>query len=249
MHLIAATLDIWIKKAEPLKGNQRTSELLKVNACADRAAATWRRDYEPLNRAWASADYKARAALRVRLNICKAFIRYVFHARIRICELLLSECRRFSLDTGPVLRLKQELQLAWGEQLCSTTPKFGSPDEEGRQAYIEGIKPYIHDGLLPITAFRETIRLLENCLAAGPVRKKPRRRARQVPPLRATAQKAADYIRANPGSLGKDVASALPVSFEHFRRSIVPALKRHGFTNPRGSEGYFPPSQSDAAPM
>lgn len=65
---------------------------------------------------------------------------------------------------------------------------------------------------------------------------------RQLPRLNTTAQRAADFIDANPGSGGKQIADEIGITFEHFRKAIVPRLKIHGYTNPRNGDGYFPPN-------
>ncbi len=60
------------------------------------------------------------------------------------------------------------------------------------------------------------------------------------PHLNETDQKCADYIRANPGCGGKQVADEVRITFEHFRRLSLKKLKPHGFTN--HGDGYYPPA-------
>lgn len=57
--------------------------------------------------------------------------------------------------------------------------------------------------------------------------------------LKGSAKMAFNYIRADPGALGKNICSAINLSHEHFRKQIVPQLKRHGVTNQ--GRGYHPP--------
>ncbi len=59
------------------------------------------------------------------------------------------------------------------------------------------------------------------------------------PDLIESDERVAAYIREHPGCLGKEIAIAAGISFEHFRRSMVPKLKKLGFFNKK--PGYFPP--------
>jgi hypothetical protein len=55
---------------------------------------------------------------------------------------------------------------------------------------------------------------------------------------------AAVYIIRFPGTKGVTIAGAIHVSFDHFRKAIVPVLKAHGFRNYRNGNGYFPPIET-----
>jgi hypothetical protein len=50
-------------------------------------------------------------------------------------------------------------------------------------------------------------------------------------PLVGKAARAFDYIRDNPGALGKNIAKAIRVSSAYFRKKLVPLLKQHGVLN------------------
>jgi len=58
-------------------------------------------------------------------------------------------------------------------------------------------------------------------------------------PLVGTLADAAAIITDEPGLPGKTIAARLGITGEHFRRSIVPELKQHGFYN---KDGYRPPA-------
>jgi hypothetical protein len=57
-------------------------------------------------------------------------------------------------------------------------------------------------------------------------------------PLNETEQKVADFISANPGCSGKEIAAKVNISEEHFRRIFSKRLKPKGFYN---EKGYRPP--------
>jgi hypothetical protein len=53
---------------------------------------------------------------------------------------------------------------------------------------------------------------------------------------------AIEFIRANPGRPGKQIALAIGKSFEHFRKEIVPYLKQnYGLRNDANGSGYYFP--------
>ena len=70
-----------------------------------------------------------------------------------------------------------------------------------------------------------------------------------MPSLDGTAANAATFIDAHNGATGQEISEALKISFEHFRRDIVPKLKAHGYHNIRGGWGYWPRGKGPAGRM
>ena len=88
----------------------------------------------------------------------------------------------------------------------------------------------------------DALNTLKPLPADDPSRSWPDAALPAIPQLDGEALKAAEYIRENPGSVGKQVAEAIGKLPETFRRDIVPRLYAHGFFNPGGGKGYFPPT-------
>jgi hypothetical protein len=61
------------------------------------------------------------------------------------------------------------------------------------------------------------------------------------PWLNRTDNAIAKYIDENPGCVGKQIAEALEINFDHVRRICRVKLRAWGYTNPGGGEGYYPP--------
>jgi hypothetical protein len=55
--------------------------------------------------------------------------------------------------------------------------------------------------------------------------------------LAGSAAKAFKYIGEHPGAYGKEIASAINVNRNYFRRDIVPLLREHGVFN--DGRGYY----------
>jgi hypothetical protein len=64
------------------------------------------------------------------------------------------------------------------------------------------------------------------------------------PAIHYRVKEAAGYIDLHPGTKGEEIAGAIHVTFDHFRKSIVPILKRYGYQNHHNGNGYFPPPSS-----
>jgi hypothetical protein len=67
------------------------------------------------------------------------------------------------------------------------------------------------------------------------------------PHINQRVKDAARFINEFPGSKGEVIAHAIHVSFDHFRKAIVPILKRFGYRNYHNGNGYCPPLSSDSS--
>ena len=129
--------------------------------------------------------------------------------------------------------IQREIQNPWVKTIGTALLKPKA--EEAREIATE---IWVCDPNLPTLPKRDAdpkvylVEILGWCVVAARVT------TGQTLELNETDKAAADYIRKNPGHKGIEVAVAAGVSPEHFRRSIVPKLRAHGFYN---DNGYHPP--------
>ncbi|MBE3123711.1 MAG: hypothetical protein IMZ65_02815 [Planctomycetes bacterium] len=160
--------------------------------------------------------------------------------------ILMCEAERLGLDSSPIRESCNVLC-----KMLRDNPRFGDKTTPpGRIAYWPqclGASPAkgqktdwqsAYDGdaaLARLRAMRASQPDVDTPPAAAP--------SKAEKTVNPTVLKAADFIRANPGSKGRVIASACDdTEYSSFRTHIVPKLKEMGFTSRKGCNGgYYPP--------
>jgi hypothetical protein len=161
MGLSATTIDIRLDgiTKKPLSG-ERTKEALEAIEYLNGLEFTAFKEFWAYEEKWKSSVGDAKMAIQLRLNICSKFIEHLFRKWGTVCDILIVEFERLQMDTGPLLRKKQHLQLCLSNQLMDSGLKYGTPTNEISRHYREAIQPYLHDGLDPDVAFDEAVAAL-----------------------------------------------------------------------------------------